>query len=71
MLNEYLITIDTDWASDSIIAQVANFLIENEIKSTWFVTHESPEIRGGDRYIFQRIGPINKNQWTVLGDDNI
>jgi hypothetical protein len=34
MINEYLITIDTD-----------NFLIENEIKSTWFVTHESPEIR--------------------------
>jgi hypothetical protein len=45
MINAYLITIDTDWASDSILAQVANFLIENEIKCTWFVTNESPEIR--------------------------
>jgi len=44
MLNDYLITIDVEWASDSIIAEVANYLISNKIKSTWFITHDSPEI---------------------------
>jgi hypothetical protein len=45
MINAYLITIDTDWVSDSILAQVVDFLIENEIKSTWFITNQSPQIR--------------------------
>jgi len=40
-----LIIIDVDWASDSIIAEVANYLIDNKIKSTWFITHDSPQIR--------------------------
>ena len=40
-----LITLDVDWASDSIIAEVADYLLENKIKSTWFITHDSPQIR--------------------------
>ncbi len=45
MFNEYLITIDVDWSADPIIAEVANYLITNKIKSTWFITHDSQEIR--------------------------
>jgi len=37
--------IDTDWVSDSIITNVAEYLITNKIKSTWFITHDSPAIR--------------------------
>lgn len=45
IMKEYLITFDTDWVSDSIIKEVRDYLIDNEIKSTWFITHDSPEIR--------------------------
>jgi len=45
MINEYLLTFDTDWASDSIISEVGKYLIKNKIKSTWFITNDSPEIR--------------------------
>jgi hypothetical protein len=44
MLNDYLITIDIDWAPDSAISETAHYLIENEVKATWFITHASPEI---------------------------
>ncbi len=44
MMNEYLITIDVDWASDPIIKEAAKILIDNNIKSTWFITHKSPAI---------------------------
>jgi hypothetical protein len=36
------ITLDIDWASDEVIKYVADFFIANNVKSTWFVTHESP-----------------------------
>ncbi len=44
MLHDHLITVDVDWASDSVIAEVANYMISNKIRSTWFITHDSPEI---------------------------
>ena len=44
ILNDYLITVDVEWASDSVIAEVANYLISNKIRSTWFITHDSAEI---------------------------
>ncbi|MCX6671896.1 MAG: hypothetical protein NTX92_08260, partial [Euryarchaeota archaeon] len=44
-INKNLICIDTDWASDSIIKDIADYLIMNKIKSTWFITHDSPAIR--------------------------
>lgn len=49
-LNEYIITIDVDWASDPIINKVANYLIENQVKATWFITHDSLEIKRLSRY---------------------
>lgn len=45
MVNDYVITIDIDWAPDWIISEVADILIKNKLKSTWFVTHETPEIK--------------------------
>lgn len=45
MLNEYLITIDVDWASDEIIDYVSNILLRKKVKATWFITHDSPSIR--------------------------
>lgn len=45
MLNDYVITIDVDWAQDWAIAEVANNLIENNVKATWFITHDSFGIR--------------------------
>jgi len=45
LLNEYAIVIDTDWAPDWIVKEVAQYLISNEVKATWFVTHDSPEIK--------------------------
>lgn len=45
MLNESLLTFDTDWAPDFTIDYVIDYLIEKNIKSTWFITHDSPAIR--------------------------
>lgn len=45
MLNDYLITLDVDWASDKLIKKTSNFLIKNKIKTTWFITHDSKETR--------------------------
>lgn len=45
MLNDYVITIDVDWAPDWAIEEVANVLIANNVKATWFITHDSQEIR--------------------------
>jgi len=44
MVNDYLITVDIDWAPDSAISKTINYLIDNEVKATWFITHASPEV---------------------------
>jgi len=44
-MNDIVITFDVDWAPDFMIAKVANKLIENSIKATWFITHDSAGIR--------------------------
>jgi hypothetical protein len=43
MPNEYLIGIDTDWASEAMISETARLLQDRGMKATWFVTHGSPE----------------------------
>lgn len=43
--NNFVITIDVDWMPDWCIREVANILIEKNIKATWFITHDSQEIR--------------------------
>ncbi|MTJ14072.1 hypothetical protein FJR11_16070 [Anabaena sp. UHCC 0187] len=40
--NDYLLTIDVDWAADWMIEYVADCLIEKQVKATWFITHYSP-----------------------------
>lgn len=45
MLNESLLTFDIDWAPDFTIDYLIDYLIEKNIKSTWFITHDSPAIR--------------------------
>lgn len=39
-----ILTFDVDWAPDWCIQQITEILIENKIKTTWFVTHDSPAI---------------------------
>lgn len=36
------IAIDMDWAPDDSMRGVAEFLLAHRVKSTWFVTHETP-----------------------------
>jgi len=45
-LNDYVITLDVDWASDPVIEQCARSLIDAGVKATWLVTHDSEGIRG-------------------------
>ena len=42
MKDSIFLTFDIDWASDGVIRRVAEQLVEAKIKSTWFVTHDSP-----------------------------
>ncbi len=44
LTNDYVITIDIDWAPDFAIDYVAEILIENNVKASWFVTHYSEAI---------------------------
>jgi hypothetical protein len=34
MLNDYLITVDVDWAPNSAISNTTHYLIENKIKAS-------------------------------------
>lgn len=38
-------TIDVDWATEKELSATAETLIKNEVKSTWFLTHDSPQIQ--------------------------
>lgn len=42
--NNILLTLDVDWAPDFVINEIASILIDNEVKATWFVTHNSAAI---------------------------
>lgn len=42
MKENVFLTFDIDWASDEVIRKVTEQLVEAKIKSTWFVTHDSP-----------------------------
>jgi hypothetical protein len=39
-----VITLDIDWAPDFMIDDVADILIRNRVKATWFVTHNSAAV---------------------------
>ena len=40
----FVITLDTDWAPDFVMDSVAETLIREKVRATWFVTHQSPSI---------------------------
>ncbi len=42
--SEYILTFDTDWAPDWVIDDIAQILIEKNVKATWFLTHDSETI---------------------------
>lgn len=44
-LNQYLITLDVDWASDEVIGECARMLLEKRVKATWLITHDSAGIQ--------------------------
>ena len=44
VMNYYALTLDVDWAPGFIIESVAEMLLANSIKCTWFVTNSSPAI---------------------------
>lgn len=41
-MNEIYITIDIDWACDEVFKYTIDYLEKNEIKATFFVTHDTP-----------------------------
>lgn len=43
--DDYLITLDVDWASDEVVDATADLLVEAGVRATWFVTHDSPATR--------------------------
>lgn len=43
-MDEFILTLDIDWAPDFVIDEVASLLKEKRVRATWFVTHESEAI---------------------------
>jgi hypothetical protein len=43
-MDDYVITIDVEWAPCWMIEYMASILIEKRVKATWFVTHKAPAI---------------------------
>lgn len=44
MRDNIALTLDTDWAPDSVIDSVASRLVLAGVRATWFVTHPSPAV---------------------------
>jgi hypothetical protein len=44
MKSSIVLTLDTDWAPDFVIDDVADLLTESRVRSTWFITHDSPAL---------------------------
>lgn len=40
--NVSILSFDQDWAPDFVCNKIADFLIEHQVKSTWFITNDSP-----------------------------
>lgn len=43
-VDDFFLTFDIDWAPDFVIDYVADVLVENRVKATWFVTHQSEAV---------------------------
>ncbi len=44
-LDRVLLTFDVDWASDEIIRECAGILLDQGVKATWLITHDSEAVR--------------------------
>jgi len=44
-MNKYVLTLYLDWAPECAIDYVADILIKNKLKATWFITHNSPAVQ--------------------------
>ena len=42
--NEAVLTFDIDWAPDFMLDPIINALISAKVRSTWFVTHQTPAV---------------------------
>ena len=63
MRGKIYLTFDIDWASDEIIKEITEVLINNEIKSTWFVTHKSSALeifRERDDFSFRNSSKLHE-----------
>lgn len=40
-VNKTFVTVDVDWAPDNVLNDTIDLFEENEVESTWFVTHET------------------------------
>ena len=43
--NNLFVTIDIDWAHDTILSNTIDILEKKDIKVTWFVTHDTPLLK--------------------------
>jgi len=43
-MNDFILTLDVDWAPDFIIEHIAKILVSQKVKATWFITHASPAL---------------------------
>jgi len=71
VFNDYLITLDVDWAPDWCINYASKILIEKKIKATWFITHDSPAIKKLFKYpdLFELGIHPNFQQSSTQGKD--
>ena len=56
MEHQVLITLDIDWAPDFMINFVKDILIENNVKATWFITHNSNYVKELEKIDFFELG---------------
>ena len=45
MIESPIITLDVDWAPDFVLDEVSKIFIKKNVKTTWFVTHDSAIIQ--------------------------
>ena len=62
------LTLDIDWANDSVIAESIDLVESHELRATWFITHATPmldRLRANPRF---EIGIHPNFNWLLDGD---
>ena len=73
MKHQVVITLDIDWAPDFIVNFVKDILVENNVKATWFVTHNSNHVKELEKIDLFELGihpnfSNDSNQGKNVGD---